>query len=1205
MLKLALLGPPQIKRADGTAIAFRSRKELALLAYLAVEHARAHPRDTLLALLWPDAQAEAARNSLRVALANLRHALGTAGAALVADRRTVRLVPGAEVWLDVAAFRALLAACKAHRHEKRQDCLDCAARLDRAMDLYGGDFLAGFSLADAIPFEEWALVCRAELHHQALDTLTTLAATHEAAGDYGALCRCARHQLALEPWHEPAHRTLMRGLALLGDRASALAHYEVCRTLLADELGVEPDSATTTLAEQIRTNELSIEHVELRTASIDQAQFSILNSQLSIAQHNLPADLTPFVGRESELAEIAARLHEPDVRLLTLIGAGGMGKTRLALEVARTRLANTRIGQGDGEAVGQAFPDGVCFVSLAPLSDSTAIVPAVAAAIGLRLQGGDPKQALLHALRDKRLLLILDNFEHLLGPSSGEDGAELVVEMLQHAACLQLIVTSRERLNVRGEQLYVVEGMELAAANPAVSSAVRLFVQSARRTLPGFKLSDANLPHVLRICQLVRGMPLGIELAAARVEMLPLAMIASEIARSADFLAFDWRDAPERQRSMRAVFDWSWRLLNEVERQVLRQLAIFRGGFTREAAENVAGATLGVLTSLVHKSLLRRTSGDATNTGRYELHELLRQFADDSLDTAPGERAAAEARHGPFYLEFVATRERRLARNEPREAADEIQVEIDNIRQAWLWAAGHAQVAALGRSAFGLAQFYWLAGPFSEWVQTFRLAAERVQAHLGCTPPGETTRLAQRVLSELWGLIGSALIFEGQHEQALAIAERAIELGQASAGVAGEARGFLVKGQALRRLGQSSQAHVLLEHAADMARRYRRAGAFPESLPTIECLAYNWLCSIALTGDDYGAAKSYIYRGLRICQALDNKLLEIHFLIDLADFARTIGDYPAARRQYEAALHLAGAVGYHRGEAVTQLQLGDLAYLRGDYGPAYELIARALKGFRAIGDLIGEAAAIRDTGHLELLVGNYTGARKWFDRWIEAMGSVEMSVHDLFLGALHLALLAHLIGDQEQALSYAKQGCQMAQQLQGHMSQATALVVLGSVQVGLNRLEDATAGFAQALAFYTELGQAHAAVDARAGLAQVALAQDQPELALTQVEAVLAVLADRPLGDLSEPFSAYLTCYRVLKANGDPRAAAVLQTAQRLLYEYADTITDDALRKSFLENVVVHRELLGADTLLIASDLHMPPREARQRQGGGRELDIQ
>jgi tetratricopeptide (TPR) repeat protein len=269
------------------------------------------------------------------------------------------------------------------------------------------------------------------------------------------------------------------------------------------------------------------------------------------------------------------------------------------------------------------------------------------------------------------------------------------------------------------------------------------------------------------------------------------------------------------------------------------------------------------------------------------------------------------------------------------------------------------------------------------------------------------------------------------------------------------------------------------------------------------------------------------------------------------------------------------------------------------------LIARALKGFRAIGDLIGEAAAIRDTGHLELLVGNYTGARKWFDRWIEAMGSVEMSVHDLFLGALHLALLAHLIGDQEQALSYAKQGCQMAQQLQGHMSQATALVVLGSVQVGLNRLEDATAGFAQALAFYTELGQAHAAVDARAGLAQVALAQDQPELALTQVEAVLAVLADRPLGDLSEPFSAYLTCYRVLKANGDPRAAAVLQTAQRLLYEYADTITDDALRKSFLENVVVHRELLGADTLLIASDLHMPPREARQRQGGGRELDIQ
>lgn len=1195
MLKLALLGSPQITQADGTAMTFRSRKELALLAYLAVEHARAHPRDTLLALLWPEVPAQAAQNSLRVALANLRHALGTAGALLVADRRTVRLVPGAEGWLDVAAFRALLAACKAHRHEKRQACLDCAARLDQAMDLYDGELLAGFSLADAIPFEEWALVCRAELHYQTLDALTTLAATHEAASDYGALCRCARRQLALEPWHEPAHRTLMHGLALLGDRAGALAHYEVCRTLLADELGVEPDAATTALAEQIRTgwsDELSAKRSEL-----SEPELKTHNSKLvTLNWRNLPADLTPFVGRESEVAEIAARLREPDVRLQTLIGAGGMGKTRLALEVARARLADSRIGPDHGGAVGQAFLDGVCFVSLAPLSDSAAIVPAVAAAIGLSLQGGDPKRALLHVLRDKRLLLILDNFEHLLGPGPSS-GAELVVEMLQHAAGLQLIVTSRERLNVRGEQLYVVEGMEYAAASPAASSAVRLFVQSVRRALPGFKLNDANLPHVLHICQLVQGMPLGIELAAARVEMLPLEMIASEIARSADFLAFDWRDAPQRQRSMRAVFDWSWRLLNEVERQVLRQLAIFRGGFTREAAENVAGATLGVLTSLVHKSLLRRASGDATSVGRYELHELLRQFADHYLDVAPGERAAAEARQGQFYLEFVATRERRLARNEPREAADEIQAEIDNIRQAWLWAAGHAQVAALGRSAFGLAQFYWLAGPFFEWVQSFRLAAERVQVHLGCTPPGETTRLAQRVLSELWGLIGSALIFEGQHEQALAMAERAIELGQASVSVAGEARGFLVKGQALRRLGQSPQAHMLLEHAADMARRYQQGVTFPEALPTIECMACHWLFSIALTGDDYGAARSYIYRGLRVCQALDNKLLEIHHLIDLADFARVTGDYPAARRQYEAALHLAGAVGYHRGEAVIQLQLGDLAYLRGDYGPAYELLACALKGFHALGDLIGEAAAIRDTGHVDLLIGNYTGARKWFDRWIETMGSVEMSVHDLFLGSLHLALLARLTGDQEQALSYAKQGCQMALQLLGHVSQANALVILGSVQVSLNRLEDAAAAFAQALAFYTELGQAHAAVDARAGLAHVALAQDQLGLALTQVEAVLTVLADRPLGDLSEPFLAYLTCYRVLKANGDPRAAAVLQTAQRLLHEYADTITDDALRKSFLENVVVHRELLRAGAVLIAADLHMPPREARQLQG--------
>ena len=240
-----------------------------------------------------------------------------------------------------------------------------------------------------------------------------------------------------------------------------------------------------------------------------------------------------------------------------------------------------------------------------------------------------------------------------------------MLDILQAAPLVQLIATSRERLKVRGEHVYVVEGMDYRAEDRATSSAIRLFVQSARRVRADFKLSEAKLPLLLRICDLVQGMPLGIELAAAWVEMLPLETIAAEIERSADFLAFDWRDAPERQRSMRAVFDWSWHLLNEAEQQALRGLSVFRGGCTLEAAQVVVNASLRVLTSLVHKSLLRWSwaQGEA---GRYEMHELLRQFAAEQLDAAPDERAALEARHSDYYLNFVQERERRLARNEPQ-----------------------------------------------------------------------------------------------------------------------------------------------------------------------------------------------------------------------------------------------------------------------------------------------------------------------------------------------------------------------------------------------------------------------------------------------------------------------------------------------------------------------------------------------------------
>jgi predicted ATPase len=300
-------------------------------------------------------------------------------------------------------------------------------------------------------------------------------------------------------------------------------------------------------------------------------------------------------------------LQQPETRLLTLVGPGGIGKTRLALAVARTILdsrflildsddSSTPTTQLRGALRAPKYEDGVFFVSLAPLTSATALAPTISSAIGLQPAGGDPRQELCDALGNKQMLLILDNIEHLLpeAPTTGQEGRgseaiELVIQLLAWAPAVQLLVTSRQRLKLRGETLYAVPGLpfspQATLADATTSAALRLFVQSAQRVAPHFALSAENLPALLRICSLVEGMPLGLEMAAAYIDQLQPAEIAQELEKNVDFLTAEWHDAPERQRSMRAVFDWSWRLLNESEQQVLRQLAAFRGGFTRDAAE--------------------------------------------------------------------------------------------------------------------------------------------------------------------------------------------------------------------------------------------------------------------------------------------------------------------------------------------------------------------------------------------------------------------------------------------------------------------------------------------------------------------------------------------------------------------------------------------------------------------------------------------
>ncbi|NIP84114.1 MAG: AAA family ATPase, partial [Planctomycetales bacterium] len=510
----------------------------------------------------------------------------------------------------------------------------------------------GLYLHRCAEFEIWLVGERERWRQRVASVLGELMAHHSQRGEYDEGLRFARQLLALEPWREETHRQVMRLLAYSGQRGAALAQYETCRRVLAEELGVEPAEETTRLYEQIRDGELAIP----------------VSLQAPARKHNLPVQITPFVGREAALAGIADRLQDPTCRLLTLVGPGGCGKTRLALEAAAAQVDN--------------YAHGVFFVSLAPLDSAEAIVPTVAEALGFRFyEGGEPQQQLLDYLHQKAMLIIMDNFEHLL------DGVGLVTDVLKTAPKVTILATSRARLNVQGEHLFPVAGMsfpdEETAKDASQYSAVRLFLQSACQAQPAFEVTTNSLADVARICRLVQGMPLGILLAAAWVRMLTPAEIADqisgEIGQSLDFLEADLRDVPQRQRSMRAVFDHSYRLLTQREREVFQGLSVFRGGFTHQAAQYVTDASLRELRSLVDKSLLQRDPG-----GRYGIHELLRQYAAEKLlGEGPAEEEAARDRHCTYYAGFLRQREAHLIGRNQKQALAEVGAEIENVRAGW------------------------------------------------------------------------------------------------------------------------------------------------------------------------------------------------------------------------------------------------------------------------------------------------------------------------------------------------------------------------------------------------------------------------------------------------------------------------------------------------------------------------------------------
>ena len=621
-------------------------KTSALLYYLAYQNDWVS-RDDVLYLFWSDIEEQKARANLRQLLSSLKK---------WSYLDELEITPNQVRWVaetDVQQFHHAIA---------KDNWAEVAA-------VYQGELLQGFQVSSLPEFENWLELERQHLLRIFKDTALKVAEDFMHSEHYRNAAEVLRTVLEHDPFDEISFRHYLKAVFLAEgqDRAKqALARYQHD---LARELASEPEAATFKLFEDLArlTEDKSTVAVSLKTVD-------------SKPLHNLPIKLTPFVGRKKERDELTERLTDPRVRLLTIVAPGGMGKTRLAISVAE-------------EEIGR-FADGICFIPFETLENPHNIVFQIAEGLDFKFSGKtEPKQQLFNYLKEKEMLLVTDNLEHLL------EGVTVLSELLENAPASKVLATSREILNLQAEHVYELGGLQ-RNTTAAESDAVRLFVQSAKQRDKTFELTDNNLTLVNKICEQVAGMPLALELAASWLRALSVEDIVEELEQSIDILESQVRDRSDRQQNIRAIFDNSWLLLTEREQDALAKLAVFQGGFDRKAAKDVTQVSVPVLLGLCNKSFIRKEAD-----GRYMQHPLLWQYAREKFE-ARSDKEALTQQHSTYFLTFVAQLPDVKRIIAPIASIEAIVRDYINIEIAWHRATTHPHESLLGEAAYNLVNFF-------------------------------------------------------------------------------------------------------------------------------------------------------------------------------------------------------------------------------------------------------------------------------------------------------------------------------------------------------------------------------------------------------------------------------------------------------------------------------------------------------------------
>ncbi|WP_420627884.1 AfsR/SARP family transcriptional regulator [Candidatus Leptofilum sp.] len=951
-LDVNFLGTFQIYLNGDFVSNFRSAKVQALFCYLLVE-GRPVSRATLREFFWSEQPQELANANLRQSLSRLQKAIkNKAGDEpfLLVGREFVEMNQASSYWVDVHTFETLLGACEEHGRFPNLYCGQCHHHLEQAAALYQGDFLATFFLKDSPQFDAWQNRKREALHRAALETLTFLAKRLETRGDYPQAIDTLDRLLQLEPWQEATHFKKIRLLARLGRRVEAMQQYKMCCTILADEFGLFPGAELQRLVESIR------QAPEKRPS-------------------NLPLSKHPhFINREECIEQINQYLFDPARRLISIIGPGGIGKTAVALEIGQALVAK-HLGP---------FTHGVFFVQCLPNPNAERFVSvetlnaAIAAVCEITLTNEkNIADQITDALKEKELLLIIDEGEFL----DPEARANLTT-IIRQTTAVKIVSTSREKLNLVAEWSYRLEGLSFP---PAVTrqmtspqkettrqdiskikqyEAIKLFQVKAQQNDPTFIIrSREEATAVTQIVQMVEGFPLGVELAAAWVNIILPQTIALELSNSGKILASEQIDLPAKHRNMFAVFEWSWQQLSEEEKKLLKRLTIFHGGFNFEAAKEVAGASLPMLSRLSNKSWLQKKQTPIS--ARYRLHTLIHQYLVETKVSQ--EQLGLGKRHSAYFANYLATIEPYGTGIEVKKSSDLIKQDIENIRAGWNWAVKQSELSLLSHYLEPLYHFYatqswWHEGLIMFQKATLLLKQEQNRSRLSSPQLHFFAQLFTR-FSEFCQALGDI-----EHAELV--------------------------------LKDSTQLNVLLEEPGEYALLNKKLGmiahrrghfalaedhlqitisVLEESKPRSEDLAHAYMSlgAILRDSDDKEGARDLFAKSVSIYKACGSPWGIAHATRLLANITFQLDDISEAKEHHQESMALFKQIDNELGIGLNLIGLGQIAAKEGDGETAVTHLQQGLQICRQVDDQTGVAMALLQLGELMIAQEAWHAARKY------------------------------------------------------------------------------------------------------------------------------------------------------------------------------------------------------------------------------------